>query len=218
MILFSEIGGCFLFWSFIMRKRAKWFSAIIILLICVGLIINWFNMGVFFEHSGGFEWSHTYDIFNDIFPELHSAYIQIGDDYRFFGIKRVFWFLLLNKPPHAILIHIDDKTETMRWIVVKTITVDYGNNEIVSTELDRSEGFKVSQISEWIGDGKSKDFDVMTLDMRIPFGVEKNRSCTIKMNGYFIDSDKNKIPFETSNFFEYEPTYWRVYTGLGAFD
>ena len=201
-----------------MKKRTKWLIMIIALLV-IGVSITYLYSyrGICFEHTGGFQWAEDSTIFNDIFPERHSASISMVDVNRGFGIRRIFWFFLLAEPPHGILINIDDESKTMRWIVVKTVTVDYGNGNIYSRNVDFEEGFKVSRTTKLDEDGEDKDVPVMSLSAKIHAVVDKNKSCTIKMNGYFVDSDDNKIPFETNNFFEYEAPYWRVYTGVGAF-
>jgi hypothetical protein len=164
---------------------------------------------------GGFKFA-TARPFKDFVTEDNS-YIRIGDGFGpTFGIPLVFLVHFLESPPYDLYLDIDDETRSLTRMVLETVHVDYDDGDNRKFKLDLDKDFVPSKLSVF-QDGELIKIPVMRLDEKLPAIVEKNKSCTIKLIGFFVDSAGNKIPFQTEDYFEYKPTYWRIYTGARAF-
>ncbi len=191
-------------------------AAAVALILC-GLAYIVINRGICIEHGGGFSFAGTFSIFEDIFPEHHSAYMRFNNRTRQVAIiPYLFGLDLLGKPPYAISIYIGDESQAMRRMVVESVCVDYGAGDKKEFKLNWDREFTPSRILRAGDGGINISIPTMMLDGTLPAVVEKNKSCSISLRGYFIDAAGNKVLFDTNNFVEYEPTYWRVYTYLGG--
>ena len=194
------------------RKRLQ---KVIVVIFIVGLVINTLNWGTCFEHMGGFQFTVTYT-FKDFVTE-DDAYIRIDDGHGpSFDIPFVFWVFCLERPPYDLYICINDKTNSLEKMVLETVLIDYGDGDNRKFELYLDKEFVPSK------HGVSRDAKIiytpsMWLDEMLPAIVEESKSCTIRLKGFFVDSDGNKLPFETEDYFEYKPTYWRMYPMAGSF-
>ena len=187
----------------------------ILLLIVGSVILWWYTWGLCIEHAGGFT-RGTKDIFEDldVFREDHDAYITIAGKENRFGIPFVIMVMTLDSPPYHIKLQLEDKTQTLRKMIIETVEVEYDDGEKMQNRVNVTKGFTAENASRWVN-GKLKTYPVMWLDCKLSSVVEKNKSCTVKMEGFFINAAEEKIPFNTSTYFDYEPAYWRVYTLSG---
>lgn len=184
----------------------------LILLLIVNPLVFW---GFCFDQDGGFE-STSQSFLEQLFSGREDSYIRIEDGTRSIGLPFFLIFCPLNAPSYHIDIFIEDEHHSMHKIAIETITIDYDDGEHSQKRVNYLKDFHASYYSRKQNEGKLS-IPNMTLDAKLYFAVSKSKSCTVKLNGYFIDSDEKKIPFESTNYFEYEPTSWRVYPGRGSF-
>lgn len=188
----------------------------ILLLIVGSAILWWYTGGICIEHYGGFNRAHE-KIFEDIdmFQENFDSYIGIEGKENTFGIPFVIMVMPLDSPPYHIKLQLRDKTQTLRKMIIETVEVEYDDGEKTQERVNVIEEFTAEEISMWDNNQKAKKIPVMWLDCKLCSVVEKNKSCTVKMEGFFINAAEEKIPFNTSTYFDYEPVYWWVYTFTG---
>ena len=189
-----------------LKKRTR----IIITIVIVGFVINAFMWGTCFEHMGGFEHAVAYP-FKDFVTENHAYIYTRNNPKPTFGIPFVFWLYCLERPPYYLKITINDETRSLARMILESVHIDYGDGDTKKFELHWDKELVASKIHV-----TNASIPTMWLEEKLPAILEKNKSCTIKLIGFFIDSTGNKMPFETEDHFKYETTYWRVYTG-GSF-
>lgn len=188
----------------------------ILLLIVGSAILYWYTWGICIEHAGGFT-RGSEKIFEDIdmFQENFDSYIGIEGKENRFGIPFVIMVMTLDSPPYHIKLQLEDKTKTLRKMIIETVEVEYDDGEKMQKRVNVTKGFTAEETITWDKNQKVKRIPVMWLDCKLSSVVEKNKSCTVKMEGFFINAAEEKIPFNTSTYFDYEPAYWRVYTLSG---
>jgi hypothetical protein len=188
-----------------------------ILLLILGTIVNFlFVWGICFDQMGGFKSAGSPDYLEDQFPGNEDSGIGIKDGGRFLGIPWILMFYPLDNPPYDINIHLYDVNLRMKKMAIETILIRFDDGEEVQNNIACIKEFSVSTNSTWVG-SQLTTYPVTRMDTSLSSVVTKSKSCTIKISGYLIDADDNKIPFETNNYFDYEPPYWRVYRALGSF-
>ena len=198
-----------------MKTRTKILIGLSVLVIVVLLAIDVYHMGICIVHSGGFDWAQGY-IFSDVFPD-YDHYISITNGQpRGFVIPYVIQVGLLSNPPYDIHFLIKDKTQTITEIVIDSVVVKYKDGTETEAELDWKKDFKSWPILTY-DEGELLEIPANGVEVQLDAIVKKNQSCTIKLNGYFVSNKGEKTHFNTSNYFEYEPSSWDVYTYLSSF-
>ena len=197
-----------------MKKRTKIIAGFTALIVVVLLLINAYYMGVEVIQDGGFIIGQS-DIFKDIFPRREATFISIdGGRYRDFTIPRVISVCLLTKPPYDINFKIQDESQSVTEMVIDSVVVEYEDETEEKIELSWKKDFKFwptfSSMTNGSGGVDSIYVPADGIKGKLDRVVTKNQSCTIKLNGYFVDANDTKRPFSTSNYFEYEPTSWYV--------
>ena len=202
-----------------MKYRIIKSIVIIVLVLLVASIVNYlYFWGIVIECTGGFKFS-TIPVFKDIFTGIHAAQMTLGENPNnpIVGIPFVFYLYGIEPPPYVILLDIDDETESIEKIFIESIAIEYTDGQRIEHALDWDKAFASSAVLKSIGGGKNAVFPVMTLDEKLPVAVDRRESCNIRFVGYFVKKGGEKIPFDTTEYFEYEHREWRITTGLGAF-
>jgi hypothetical protein len=199
-------------------KRKKLIIAIVAVLL-VALIVNAvLSWGIIFDCGGGFERSTTHNVFADIFTDIHATQMRLGEDpSNPIGIPLVFLIYGIEPPPYAIILRINDKTVSFQKMFIESISIEYTDGQKTEHTVDWERAFFSSSVLESIGGGRNAKFPVMGLSEKLPVTVNRRESCNIRFVGYFVKKGGEKIPFDTTEYFKYEPKKWRIYTGRGAF-
>lgn len=197
-----------------MKKRNKLLIIIVVLLLIILPIFNAiFFWGICFDQDGGFEYSASRLFLEDTFPGQVESSIHIEDGNRTIGLPFVILFYPLDNPSYNINIFLRDESQSMRRIAIESITIRYDDGEEKQKQINYSKDFSASFYRKRENDGHGSKIPVMSLEARLYSIVDRSKSCTIKLSGYVMNSEGQKIPFATNNYFEYKPTSWRVYTG-----
>jgi hypothetical protein len=201
-----------------MKSRRMKITVAILGILVAALIFNaFYTWGIIFDHDGGFEWSGTY-IFEDILSEKGSARVRLGvnPNNPIFCIPLVFWVYGIESPPYGILLNINDETESLEKIFIELMSIEYTDGRKIEHPIDWNRRFESTLIYRSI-DSKLFGIPVKQLIDKLPVTVDRRRSCNIRFVGWFVDREGNKIAFETTEYFEYEPCTWRIYPARGSF-
>lgn len=194
-------------------------------ILLLALILNAiFTWGIILDQDGGFEWSGKDYIFEDTLPKrklgviLQSGEIRIGENQNnpVFCIPLVVSFYGIESPPYAILLDLDDETEYFAKIFIESITIKYVDGHTILHKIKWERNFQSTSLLYSI-DAKNVRVPAMQLTDKLPVTIDKRQSCNVRLVGYFITKDGNKLPFDTTKFFEYEPYKWRIYPTRGSF-
>jgi hypothetical protein len=188
-------------------SRKKVIVTIVVILLIVLIINAVYTWGIIFEHDGGFKWS-TINIFEDIVTEGYS-FVRLGGqlDDPILCIPLVFYVYGIEPPPYTINFAIRNDTNSFKKISIKSVSIEY---------LD---GQKIDHNIEWDRDFKSKfpDMPERYVVEQLPVTVDRRQSCKIRFMGYFINKEGEKISFDNTKYFEYEPYKWRIGILRGSF-
>lgn len=198
-----------------MQTKFKIIAVASVLLILLNVINAFFVWGICFEEDGGFRFSNDPRFIEPHFPELHDSSIHIEDGSQSIGIPFILMCYPLDNPPYTISFILKDEKCTMNQMIIETVLIEYKSGDISQRNLDYVVDFRPSRSSSW-ENGKSVSTPIMLLEGKLPFLVERSESCTVKLKGYFLNRDQQKMMFESVNDFEYEPKNWRIYRGLGS--
>ena len=111
----------------------------------------------------------------------------------------------MEKPPYDIEIGILDDSRRLVRMVVETLNIDYDDGDNRKFELKWDKKFDISYKGSYL-----------FLKENIPAIIERNKSCTVRLKGFFVDSAGNKIHFNTEHYFKYEPRHWKIYPLLSG--
>lgn len=198
-------------------KRKKLVIGIVVFLL-IALILNAvYTWGIIFEHKGGFERSKTY-IFEDILTDERPGEVRLGENPSdlIFSVPLVFWVYSIEPPPYVILFDIDDESVSLEKIFIESVSIEYVNGQKIDHNINWERKFKNSSIYARRG-SQNVDVPVMSLTEKLPVTIDRRQSCNIRFVGYFVNKDGGKIPFDTTEYFEYEPHRWRIYPAAGSF-
>lgn len=191
---------------------------IIVGIILAALILNAiFTWGIIFDCNGGFEWSRTY-IFEEFIANNQASQIVLGDNpgNPIFMIPLVFYVYGIEPPPYVINLEISDETESLDTIFIESISIEYIDGQKISHNINWERKFKSSSILRSIN-SKNIHIPVKHLTDKLSVTVDRRQSCRISFVGYFVNKEKDKVPFDTAEYFEYETHNWRIYPALGSF-
>jgi len=201
-----------------MKSRRKKVILAVLGILLIALILNAiFTWGIIFGQTGGFMWSRTY-IFEDIIADNQASQIVLGDSPNnpIFFIPLVFYIYGIEPPPYVIDLEISDETEKLENIFIKSISIEYINGKKIHQNINWERKFKSSFVLRSIN-SKNIDVPVKYLSDKLPVTVDRRQSCNIRFVGYFVGKEGDKIPFDTTKYFEYETPHWRVYPARGSF-
>lgn len=202
-----------------MKYRIIKSIAIIVLVLLVALIFNailfW---GIIFDCDGGFESSTTHDVFKDIFTQIHATRMTLGEDpgNPIIGIPSVFWVYGIEPPPYVISLTIQDTSESFEKIFIESITIKYVDGQNIEYNVDWEREFESTPVFTSGNTGLVR-IPAMGFSEKLPVKVGRRESCNISFVGYFVKKGGEKIPFDTTEYFEYEPKKWRIYPARGSF-
>ena len=201
-----------------MKSKRKKLMLIIAGILFVTLILNAiFTWGITFEQNGGFQWSGTY-IFENIIKGEQSSTIRLGENTNnpIIGIPFIFWVYGIESPPYVILLDINDETESLEMIFIESVSIEYVDGQKINHNINWGRKFKSSSILR-SADAKLNHTPVMQLIDKLPITVDRRQSCNIRFVGYFLNKEGGNISFDTTEYFEYEVSKWRIYPTLGSF-
>jgi len=200
------------------RKRRIVVIVLVLLVLLVASIVNYrYFWGIIIECNGGFQWSTT-NVFEDIFTRIHAAQMTLGEDPSnpIVGIPFVFYVYGIEPPPYVISLTIKDTTESFEKMFVESITIQYVDGQDIEYKVDWERDFESCPVFT-SKNAKLVEIPAMQLSENLPVTVGRRESCNIRFVGYFVKKGGEKIPFDTTEYFEYEHREWRITTGLGAF-
>ena len=171
--------------------------------------------GISVENLGGFRWGSRHGIFEG--DGIESS-LEIAEPDSLFAVPLICWIWYPKSPPHAISISVTDKTQSIKSIHIETAFVDYGEGDKRRYDVNLNREFK-ALLRYYNDNGELAEPPIverMRLSADFPRIVEENRSFTIKLEGFFIKSAGEKIPFKTSTSIECEEPEYRVGTLLSS--
>ena len=179
---------------------------IIIGILLIALILNAiFTRGITFEHEGGFRLTSE-DLFKNILTDGYAD-VTLGDYPPQFGIPLVFQVYLVESPPYAIKIFINDDSGLLKSFFLESVTIEYINGDEIEHDVD------------W-----EKDFGTRFPEPlpryiigKLPVTVDRRQNCKIRFVGYFVNKEGVKIPFDSTGHLWYEVPEWRIYPVAGSF-
>ena len=182
---------------------------VIVVLFLVALVIDVLCMGIFVEHMGGFDF-RSVTILEDVLKEDQHVSFYIKDDIGI-GIPFVLWFTLLRSPPYSMSLTIYDSTNSLDEIVLESANIHYEDGEKRNIELNWHKKLDSARVlSEITSEGEVYEPYRRLIDEKTPAFIERCKSCTVILEGYFIDAEGKRLVFKTNNHFEYEPPYWKI--------
>lgn len=196
------------------NKLTRIISVLVLVTLLINAICTW---GIVFDCEGGFDYSQT-SIFEDILTDDDGyAYIglgfSLGEDFNklFINIPLVFRVYAIKPPPYDICFTIRDNTETFEKIFIKLVSIEYNGSEAMEYIINWEGKFKriktpFDNMESW----KPSDFPEAYMSSNLPVTVDRRQNCKIRFRGYFMTKDDSKIPFDTTENFEYRPHKWNI--------
>jgi hypothetical protein len=209
-----------------MKSKRKKLIKIIVFGLLVALFFNAIcTWGIIFDCDGGFEWSAR-GVFEDILTDDDGfAFMGLGNFHLVENLNNpiviiplVFRVYGIEPPPYVICFTIRDNTETFEKIFIELVSIEYVDNEAIEHKINWEGKFKriktpFDNMESW----KPSDFPEAYMDDKLPVTVDRRQSCNIRFVGYFVKKEGDKIPFDTTEHFEYKSHTWRVYPAIGSF-
>ena len=193
-------------WSVGKRGLKKRIAGNLVILSLLGYVIA--TGGISVEYRGGFSRQYLYGIFEG---DGIESRLEIAESDSLFAVPLICWVYYPKSPPHAISIDITDKTQSIRSIHIEAASVDYGEGDKRRYDVNWNREFEAFVASyrenrEWVAT------PITHLRADLPRIVEENRSSNIELEGFFIKSAGEKVPFRTSTRLEYEEPKYQVCT------
>jgi hypothetical protein len=168
--------------------------------------------GIAVEYHGGFRYDYQYGIFEG--DGIESS-LEIAEPDSLFAVPLICWIWYPKSPPHAISISVTDKTQSIKSIHIETAFVDYGEGDKRRYDVNWNREFEAF-VAYYQENREFVATPVTSLHANLARIVEENRSFNIELEGFFIKSAGEKVPFKTSTSIEYEEPEYRVGTLLSG--
>ena len=191
-----------------MELRRKRLMFAIVGVLFVGLVLNAIlTWGIVFDRDGGFEWS-TKSLFKSIITNGY-AHVRLGGERSNlrFCIPLVFWIYGIEAPPYPIRLSIRDDSGLLKTFNLDKIVIEHSDGQKNEYDIDWEREFK----------NKFSEMKENYIIDELPIKIEERKNCTIRFIGYFLNTEGETIPFDTTEYFEYEPYSWRIYPARGSF-